>query len=432
MVAIIKTGYSIRRTFYYNEHKLDTEIVDKNGVKKPAAELLMAANYPMDMAAMNRQQRLNMLLKLAERNTEVERNSVHISLNFAPGEELSNEKLNAIATEYMQAIGFGDQPFLLYKHNDAGHPHVHIVSVKVDHRGKRIETQNNADASEVIRKDIETRYSLVRAEDHKRGLFRMQPVAAEKVIYARSPTRRAIANVLSVVMDRYHYTTLQELNAILNLYNVHADPGGPGSRTFKNKGLVYRVLDAHGQPVGVPIKASDFQVGRYRPTLTYLQQRYKKSVVARKALKEKVLFTVEKALQMKSSTTFEKFSQNLKRSGISLVQRRNEEGRLYGLTYVDHKERCVFNGSDLDKACSANAIAERFPTQVLREKTIPFSVLEHLHPDHKPSAVDASEPIQNLWELLTEPLPASDFVPYELRPKRKKKKKRTSINPNNT
>lgn len=66
MVAIIKTGASIRSAFYYNENKL------KEGV----AECIMAGNYPDDAANLNEQERLNMLLKLAALNTNVVRNSV--------------------------------------------------------------------------------------------------------------------------------------------------------------------------------------------------------------------------------------------------------------------------------------------------------------------------------------------------------------------
>lgn len=98
MVAIIKTGSSIRHTFYYNDNKV------KDGV----AECIMAENYPMALAEMSEHHRLNMLLRTAEKNPNVKANSEHISLNFAPGEDLSHDKLREIAGEYMDKSALGN------------------------------------------------------------------------------------------------------------------------------------------------------------------------------------------------------------------------------------------------------------------------------------------------------------------------------------
>src|SRR3546814_1113682 len=122
MVAVIRPGRSIRRTFHYNENK----------VKAGCAELLMAENYPVAAEHLTESQRLNMLLRTAESNPNVEANSIHISLNFAVGERLTEATMKAIASEYMEAIGFGNQTYLLYGHNNAEHTHLHIATVQED------------------------------------------------------------------------------------------------------------------------------------------------------------------------------------------------------------------------------------------------------------------------------------------------------------
>ena len=158
MVAKIGTGYKIRNSFYYNQDK----------VKTGEAFCIHAENYPMDLADMNEFHKLNMLLKVAEKNDNVKRNSVHISLNFAPGEQLSDDLLRTIATEYMEGIGFGNQPYLVYRHEDAAHPHIHLVSVKIKPDGEKIDMNNiGEELSEPMRKAIEKKYGLVRAEDQK-------------------------------------------------------------------------------------------------------------------------------------------------------------------------------------------------------------------------------------------------------------------------
>src|SRR5690606_8777344 len=181
--------------------------------------------------------KLNRLLKQAALNENVTRNSVPVSLNFdASDTGLAKEKRVEIADTYRRKIGFGDQPYLVYQHFDAAPPRIHLVSVKVREDGSRIDTQNiGRNQSEKARKEIEKSFGLVVADDRKkREAFRLKPVDVRKVQYGRTDTRRAITNVLDAVLERYRYTSLPELNAVLRQYNVLADRGGENSRVFKS------------------------------------------------------------------------------------------------------------------------------------------------------------------------------------------------------
>ena len=58
-------------------------------------------------------------------------------------------------------IGFGELPFLVCQHHDAGLPHLHIITLKVRFDGSRMDTQNiGRNQSEKARKEIETQYGL--------------------------------------------------------------------------------------------------------------------------------------------------------------------------------------------------------------------------------------------------------------------------------
>ncbi len=347
MVAIIKTGASIRSTFYYNENKL------KEGV----AECIIAGNYPDDVANLNEQERLNMLLKLAALNTNVVRNSVHISLNFDPSEHHSKALLGEISQAYMDKIGFGDQPYLVYQHHDSGHPHIHIVSVKIDANGKRIETQNiGRNHSERARKEIEKEFYLVKADGRKQQQIQNLKPAMVSANYGKVETKRAISNVLSGVIDKYKYASIPELNAVLNQYNVAADRGSEDSRTFKKGGLHYRLTNDKGERVGVPIKASDFH---QKPTLKYLQTKFETNEQLRQTDKLRIKNAIDFTLYGKQNVTLDRLINNLKRDGIDTVLRKNDTGLIYGITYVDHRSKSVFNGSTLGKNYSAKAIQER-------------------------------------------------------------------------
>jgi len=181
MVAVIKTGSSLRRIVNYNEQKVNAGV----------AECILAANYPKDLEWLTLPNKLNRLLNQADLNENVTRNSVHISLNFDPSENLTHDQLRDIATTYMREIGFGEQPYLVYQHHDAGHPHIHLVTLKVRADGSRIDMQNiGRNQSEKARKELEETYGLVKAEYHKqRQNYELKPVSVQKVQYGRSETK---------------------------------------------------------------------------------------------------------------------------------------------------------------------------------------------------------------------------------------------------
>jgi hypothetical protein len=354
MVARINKGHSLSRSLNYNELKL----------KQEKAELILAENYPKDMELLTFYDKLHRLTHQAELNERVKANSVHLSLNFDPKEKLNREKLQEIAQSYMEKIGFGRQPYLVYRHLDAGHPHVHILTTNIEADGKRIEMHNiGKNQSEKARKEVEKEFNLISPESkrlqQKLGLnqsseYQLKPVHVQKVQYGKSETKRAIQNVVEHVMNNYKYTSLPEYNAVLKLYNVLADRGEKESLMYKNNGLTYRVLDEKGNKIGSPIKASEFY---NKPTLKNLELKFSQNEGLRLQHAQRLRVQIDWAILQEKS--LHNLSDQLKKEGISVIARQNPEGRIYGMTYVDHTTKCVFNGSDLGRQYCAKAILER-------------------------------------------------------------------------
>jgi len=424
MVTVIKTGHSIHRILNYNENK----------VKEGVAVFMGAGNYPIDDANLAINIKLNRMLKQTALNENVTRNSVHISLNFDPSEmAISKEKLMAIAHTYMEKIGFGQQPYLVYQHYDAGHPHIHIVSIKVREDGSRIDTQNiGQNQSEIARKEIEISFGLVPAERNKRNQnYELKPVEVSKVLYGRSPTKRAITNVLDVVLNQYKYTSLPELNAVLQQYNIMADRGSENSRVYTNKGLLYRILDENGNKVGVPIKASDFYS---KPTLKFLQEKFIQNEQRRKPHKLRVKNTIDLLLLSKKTVRLPELLERLEKEGVKAVLRQNADGLVFGITFVDHRTKCVFNGSALGKQYSAKAIQERcgadsaglnkttLNTKNSREAQRQWDSQNALL--RETSTLLPISDLGKVFDQLLQPEQASDYLPKQLKGKRKKKKRK--------
>lgn len=349
MVAKISTGKSIRGMLHYNENKI------ANG----EAALIMASGFAGEIDQMNFNQKLNRFAHLQELKPDVKTNAVHISLNFHSSENLKDESLQEIAGHYMERIGFGDQPFLIYRHDDAAHLHMHIVTTNITAGGERIDLHDiGKRLSEPARKAIENEFNLVKAESKffkaQSGIKSADPQQAK---YGRLPTKRAISNVITAVGQDYKFSSLAEFNAVLKGFNVVAIRGKEHTAMFEKKGLMYALLDEKGVPVGVPIKASSFYS---KPTLRNLEKKFEENAARRRPFKERLRNRIEKVLSAYSSITKLKFEQELKSQGIDVHFRQNESGQVYGITFVDHNSKTVFNGSDLGKAYSAKAITEQF------------------------------------------------------------------------
>lgn len=419
MVAVIKVSSSIHRILNYNENKVSGE----------KAVCLAGENFPGEASKLSFYAKLNYFIRRMELNSNTRRNSIHISLNFDPTEkDLPQEKLMAIAAEYMREIGFGNQPYLVYRHFDAGHPHLHLVSTNIQADGSRIDLHHlGIRKSEPARKRIEEAFGLVRAQDKNRPRLQAERLGARPAEYGKSETRSAIQNVLEAVLDRYKYTSLHELNAVLGIYNIRAERGREGSRMEKHKGLYYRILDDQGQPIGVPVKASLFYS---RPTLARLEKKFARNKITGTGQSARIKNVIDKLAAAKMKASFETLESTLAKEGITIVRRQNSEGLLYGLTYVDHKTGAVFNGSALGKPYSAKGMLERFSAtrpaaggsrgadeQKLEQLAVNLA-------ENDPKAAGLIHDIAGLLRALTTAEYGPDYVSRHYTRKKKKRRKK--------
>lgn len=420
MVAVISTSHSIHRILNYNENK----------VKQGKAVCVAAVNYPTDASRLSFTMKLRRFERQMELNANAKRNSVHISLNFDASEkDMASERMLQIAGAYMEKIGFGEQPYLVYRHYDAGHPHIHLVTTNIKADGSRIDLHHLAiRKSEPARKEIEVVFGLVKAQGSKKQPEALSQGGASIAAYGVSQTRAAIQNVVAAVINRYRFTSLPEFNAVLRLYNVRADQGGEGSRTRRHGGLLYHILDSRGNPVGVPIKASLLY---NNPTMVKLSLKFSPNGIIGQQHKARVKNAIDRLAISSAKLDLKALSDSLSRDGISMVLRTNDNGQLYGITYVDHRTGGVYNGSALGKPYSAKQMQERFPEKgIVRADTGKARLnplLERLT-DADPASASLLQDILRIAEGISRPEQAMDFVPGQLKKKRKRRKNGPSNN----
>jgi hypothetical protein len=346
MIAKVKSGKSMKGALNYNEHKVTEGI----------ARCIGANLFIKEVDQLTFFEKLHAFTDLNERNMRTKTNTLHVSLNFDPSEKPDTITLNQIASSYMEQIGFSEQPYLVYQHFDAAHPHIHILSTLIKPDGKRIPIHYlGKNQSEKARQKIENEFNLIKASG-KKNEQQLTPATLTKITYGKHTIKKSISDIVSNVTRQYHFTSLSELNAVLRLYNVTSDRGHEQTMMFRNGGLHYSLSDADGLKIGIPIKASALPG---KPTLKYLEKQFEANSIKRAPFKDPLKRIIETCLSNHSIHTPTEFRNSMNAQGVHVIYRVNDHGLVYGITFVDTKRKTVFNGSTLGKAFGASAILER-------------------------------------------------------------------------
>ena len=316
-------------------------------VEKGEANILLAAelyqsndgNYTMEDVLADMQ-------ALIPKKCRTKKTVFHCSLNPHPDEKLSDEQLTQIANKYMEALGYGNQPYIVFKHNDIAREHIHIVSLRINGEGKKINDKFEKRRSKKITDALEKRFGLIPSSKVTDKAMKETP----KVDIGKGNIKEQVASVVRTVLKHYRFCSLGELNAILSTYNLAVEEVKTEFRGKKYDGLVYVPTDDKGNKAGTPIHASDIGRG---VGYTAVQNRIQKSKQNVKPLiptvRNKVLQTMRT-----SPKTEEELRQRLEEQGLRVFIRKNESGRIYGITFIDDKEGIALNGSRLGKGYAAN------------------------------------------------------------------------------
>ena len=377
MIAKISHGSSLYGVLAYNQLKVDERHAD---VLFTSRIIEPQGDNPYTIGHLSRS-----FGDYLTANRKTEKPVLHISLNPDPKDCLSEERFVSLAEEYMRRMGFGYQPYIVYRHNDIGREHLHIVSVRVDETGRAISDSYEHGSSMKVCRELERQFGLVPAtpKQWKEGLP-LSPVG-----YGDGNLKGQLAGVIRPLAREWRFRTLGEYRAVLSLYGITVDEvkGEYGGREYH--GLTYSATDREG----------NMQTAGH-----------------------------DRA----------QFERELMRQGIGVVFRQNEAGRIYGATFIDHAAKAVFNGSRLGKEFSAGVFNDLFAGQEGIHLPQPSAGVEHptrqqehtgasqwdghtgYRPDHKDGTTQNVAASFNLFALVPGGASGDQPVP----PQRKKKKRR--------
>ncbi|MFP3832097.1 conjugal transfer protein MobB [Chryseobacterium sp. SIMBA_028] len=356
MIAKIGRGSNLYGALAYNHVKVEQEngkiLLTKRMIETPDGK------YTVSQLAESFDPYLT-----ANRNTE--KHTLHISLNPDPKDEVSDERFVKMAEDYMREMGYGEQPYVIFKHMDTSRTHIHIVSVCVDEEGKKISDRFERKRSMNICRELEQKYGLLPAIGNKDQQWEM---IFHPVDYQAGDVKSQIASVIRYLPQYYRFRTLGEYNSLLSLFNISAEKVEGELYGKLQRGLLYFSLNTDGERAGHSFKASLFGKSS---GLSALESYFMQCREALKNSESKVNIKAAIAGAMQSTHNEKDFKNKLTKQGINTVIRRNDTGLMYGITFIDHHSKTVWNGSSLGKEFSSNSFNERWTKNIRLEKEIP-------------------------------------------------------------
>ena len=348
MVANIRSGSSPGGALRYNKEKVD----------KDEAEVLLWQKMlePYDKCGrLDIDACMESFMPYLEANRRTTNTVFHASLNPSPEDRLTDKQLREIAREYMERMGYGNQPYIVFKHKDISREHLHIVSLRVDEQGRKLPHDFEARRSMEILRDLERKYGL---HPSIKGEEQADRLGLHKVNYKEGNVKQQISSVVRSCLRNYKCSSYGEFRTLLERFNISVEErtGTIDGRNYA--GIVYGTMTDDGYGIGTPFKSS--KIGKdvgYKA----LQRYYENSKI--KLKKEGTLDRLRQTVKdaMSPNNTQDEFRRLLKAENIDAIFRTNPIGRIYGVTFIDHNAGIVSNGSVLGKEFSANAFNELYP-----------------------------------------------------------------------
>ena len=348
MVANIRSGSSPGGALRYNKEKVDKDEAEVLFWQKMSEPFDKHGRLDIDAC-------MESFWPYLEANRRTTNTVFHASLNPSPEDKLTDDQLRDIAQEYMERMGYGNQPYIVFKHKDIFREHLHLVSLRVDEQGRKISDSHEYDRSMSVLRELERKYDL---HPSIKGEEQTDTPDLRKVNYKAGNVKQQSSSVIRSCLRNYKCSSYGEFRTLLECFNISVEErtGTIDGRNYA--GIVYGALTDDGYGTGTPIKSS--KIGKdvgYKA----LQRYYENSKM--KLKEDGNLARLRQTVRdtMSPHNTRDEFRQLLKADGIDTVFRINPAGRIYGITFINHTNGIVANGSVLGKEFSANVFNELYP-----------------------------------------------------------------------
>lgn len=237
MVIVIHQSGNTQNALFYNEKK----------VEQKKAHFYKSGNTPtINPFAGTKRDRLNILKEIEDRNTRVKKKGLHISVNPTVTDlvKLGDMGIRTEIGNLMEHMGYGNQPYFVYKHSDIERTHLHIVSTRIDcETGKKIKDNYEKEKTQRFIKSLEQKYDLTKEQNQVQSNLKFSAGSRN--------LKQNLEGLFYQLNQIESISTKQLYNKSLELFNVEVRRSGRGHVVF--------VTDDNRSPVRFPIRLSEFQ-----------------------------------------------------------------------------------------------------------------------------------------------------------------------------
>lgn len=377
VVKIQPAAKSLSNALEYNERKADGVggILDAAGVRdylngEAVGHVVTTVNVPDVSTLENEFLRLKLKNERTTRGRKLENPAFHMSIN--PGENdlpMDEKTLVSFAHEVMTQLGYGDNPYRIYRHDDTGRTHYHIVSTRIGQDGKKIKDSFENARCENICKGLASKYGYVLglqdkpeeglqpAETEERPVPPTpQPEAEDQVALAgqnherkkqdekkkfvppfkldgETPATIQYADIHAEAMT-WSFTTPEQYGALLRWrFNTEAK--------LYNDEIYFIGLDARGNGCTPPVESAGLGIPAFRDVL---QRCADTDIKKRKRQRERLENIVSWAADR--SKDWESYRKLLERKGVYLAVSWTDGDEPFGVTWIDRGTKCIWKGSE--------------------------------------------------------------------------------------
>lgn len=354
MVIRILTGKEVAGAVRYNERK----------VEEGQAERIQIANYPdPNIAEKHGQFRLQLLEQLTRLNPAIAKPSVHLAIAFHPTESITNDQLRQIGSEVMTEAGYGRQPYLMYRHDDTRHPHIHIVSVSIDPDGRKISDRYIRNRLNQIRRGIEQRHGLIQAE---RIVQQQNSInVGESADNREGKHEQTIGTIVEQTINNFTFGTVDSLRQYLQMQDVVMKATAGRSKT----GVTFQAVEKSGI-LTRPVAASKLSC---KPTNKRLATLFASQAERHTKGCNDVAAIIEQRMSRYESITETEYKATLQQIGVQVSDR----GGVY--LYVQERAGLVVSEDELGSALSRQALLTRFSENTIRKSVQPKTEVGQPH-----------------------------------------------------
>lgn len=323
MIAkILKSAGSAAAPIGYNESKVEEGVAS------------VLAVYNMESAT-----KLSIYESLTERQPRkaLKKNSFHMTFSPADEEKIPDEDMLAVIGRMMQTLGYGEQPFVIYKHKDTVHTHYHVVSTRIKKDGYVVDATNERYIANNLLKKLAKEYGFIVGNDKKKKnnapfVDMLHPVTMDE-----GDKGKQIEGAIKEALG-YNFTTQFQFRQLLAMMNVEMAE----VNTYGYKNLKFFTLDPQGHRNSVM-----FDTQFDKDYFTVLADRLAENTKTHPRLKKE---KDRAANIIKSCFTYarseEQFRLMLNNKGIAFIPSVNDKGEVYGGTFVDTTTKVCYKASE--------------------------------------------------------------------------------------